>query len=331
VNGSEELALRDRILSALAMVYNTHRGAHNAVMRRFAQGACLAVGYLVACHPLTQAQHAGASEMPVAQAVLQCPPRVVFPAKQVAGPKVVIADLSFEGSVGMGIPEQDQITASLKQRSYSVDPDGVTSDVEERVRRAWQEHGYFKVQVRGNTTILPSDPLESRIAVTLQVDEGQQYRLRGITFKNARAIRSEQVLRSLFAIKDGDLFNVAQASEGLEKLNAAYRQFGYINFTSVPNTRVNDEDRTISLDVDLDEGKPFYVSSINALGLDQQGSQEAMKDFPLKPGDIYNQRLLDVWMEHLLSRDSVTLAELQPDETAGTVAITISFHHCSGK
>jgi len=331
VNGSEELALRDRILSALAMVYNTHRGADNAVMRRFAQGACLAVVYLVACHPLTQAQHAGASEMPVAQAVLQCPPRVVFPAKQVAGPKVVIADLSFEGSVGMGIPEQDQITASLKQRSYSVDPDGVTSDVEERVRRAWQEHGYFKVQVRGNTTILPSDPLESRIAVTLQVDEGQQYRLRGITFKNARAIRSEQVLRSLFAIKDGDLFNVAQASEGLEKLNAAYRQFGYINFTSVPNTRVNDEDRTISLDVDLDEGKPFYVSSINALGLDQQGSQEAMKDFPLKPGDIYNQRLLDVWMEHLLSRDSVTLAELQPDETAGTVAITISFHHCSGK
>ncbi len=56
-----------------------------------------------------------------------------------------------------------------------------------------------------------------------------------------------------------------------------------------------------------------------------------MKDFPLKPGDLYNQRLLDVWMEHLLSRDSLTLAELQPDETAGTVAITISFRHCSAK
>jgi outer membrane translocation and assembly module TamA len=323
--------MREQDGHASDMVYNTHRGAQNAVMRRFAQGACLAVGYLVGCHPLTQAQLAGASEMPVPQAVLQCPPKVVFPDKQIAGPKVVIADLNFEGSVGMGIPEQDQITASLRQRSYSGDPDGVTSDVEERVRRAWQEHGYFKVQVRGNTTILSSDPLESRIAVTLQVDEGQQYRLRGITFKNNRAIRSEQVLRSLFAIKDGDLFNVAQASEGLEKLNAAYRQFGYINFTSIPNTRVNEEDQTISLDVDFDEGKQFYVSSINALGLDQHSSQEAMKDFPLKPGDLYNRRLLDVWMEHLLSRDSVALAELQPDETAGTVAITISFRHCSAK
>jgi hypothetical protein len=59
-----------------------------------------------------------------------------------------------------------------------------------------------------------------------------------------------------------------------------------------------------------------------------------MKDFPLKPGAIYDQRLLDVWMEHrehLLSRDSVTLAELQPDETAGTLAITISFRRCSAK
>jgi outer membrane protein assembly factor BamA len=115
--------------------------------------------------------------MPVAQAVLQCPPKVVFPNKQVAGPKVVITDLNFEGSVRMGIAEQDHIAASLKQRSYSGDPDGVESDVEERVRRAWQEDGYFKVQVRGNTTTLTSGSFESRIAVTLQVDEGQQYRL----------------------------------------------------------------------------------------------------------------------------------------------------------
>ena len=269
--------------------------------------------------------------MPVAQAVSQCPPRVIFPVKQIAGPKVVIADLNFVGSVRMGIAEQDQIAAALKQRSYSGDSDGVASDVEERVRRAWQEDGYFKVQVRGNTTVLTSGPLESRVAVTLQVDEGQQYRLSGIRFMNNRAISNEQLLRSLFAIKDGDVFNVAQVSEGLEKLNATYGQFGYINFTAVPDTRINEENQTISLDVDLDEGKQFYVSSINAIGFDEHSSQDAMKDFLLKPGDIYNQRLLDLSMERLSSPRSVTLAELLPDETAGMVVITISFRRCSVK
>lgn len=299
--------------------------------RRFSQGVCLAVAFVVGCHSLTQAQLAAPSEMPVAQAVLQCPPKVVFPDKQTAGPKVVIADLNFVGSVRMGVAEQDQIAASIKKRYYSGDPDGVASDVEERVRRALQEDGYFKVQVRGNTTILTSGPLESRIAVTIQVDEGGQYRLSGITFKNNRAISSEQILRSLFAIKDGDVFNVAQLSKGLEKLNAAYGQFGYINFTSVPDTRINDENQTISLDVDLDEGKQFYVSRITTIGLDDHSSQDAMKDFLLKPGDIYNQRLLDLSMEHLSSPQSVTLADLQPEETSGTVAITISFRHCPAR
>jgi outer membrane protein assembly factor BamA len=300
-------------------------------MRRLAQSVCLTVARVVGCHPLNQAQLAAPSGILVAQAVLQCPPSVVFPDKQIAGPKFVIADLIFEGSVRMAIPDQDQIAASLKQRSYAGDPDGVTSELKERVRRAWQEHGYFNVQVRSNKTILTSSPLESRIAVTVQMDEGQQYRLSGITFKNNRAIRSEQVLRSLFAIKDGDLFNVAQVSKGLDELSAAYGQLGYINFTSAPDTRINEESQTISLDVDLDEGKQFYVSSINAIGLDEHSFQDVMNDFLLKPGDIYNQRLLDLSTKRLSMPQSGTVAELHQDETAGTVAITISFHHCSAK
>lgn len=71
--------------------------------RRFPQGLRWAVAYAVGCHPPTQAQLAAPSEMPVAQAVLQCPPRVVFPDKQIARPKVVIAELNFVGSVRMGL------------------------------------------------------------------------------------------------------------------------------------------------------------------------------------------------------------------------------------
>jgi outer membrane protein insertion porin family len=186
------------------------------------------------------------------------------------------------------------------------------------------------VQVRGNTTILTSSSLEGRIAVTFQMDEGQQYRLSGITFKKNGAI-SEQVLRRLFAIRDGDLFNVGQIGKGLEKLSAAYGQLGYINSTSVPATRMNEENQTISLDVDIDEGKQFYVSSIHTLGLDEHGSQAVKKDFLLKPGDVYNQRLLNLSTKRLSTRQTFMLAELNQDERAGTVAITISFRQCSAR
>ena len=268
--------------------------------------------------------------MPVALSGLQCPPSVVFHEDQIAGPKVVIADLTFEGSVRLPVPDQEQIANLLKQPTYSGNLEGVASNLEERVRRAWREHGYFNVQVRGDTTILSSSPLESRIAVTFQVAEGQQYRLSGITFNKNRVI-SEHVLRSLFAINDGDVFDVAQISKGLEKLSAAYGQFGYINATAVPDTRINEESQTISLDVDIDEGKQFYVSSINTLGLHEYGSQAVMHDFLLKPGDVYNQRLLDLSIKRMSTRQPGARPELLRDEMAGTVAITIIFHQCGPK
>jgi outer membrane protein insertion porin family len=283
----------------------------------FPQGVCLALAFFVGCHSKTQAQVADSSEMPVVRSGLQCPPRVVFH-DQIARPKVVIADLNFEGNIRMAIADQDQLANSLKQLRYSVKLDSVASDLEERVRRAWREHGYFNVQVRGDTAILTSSPLESRIAVTFHVDEGQQYRLSGIAFKNNRAIR-DHVLRSQFMINDGDLFNVAQISKGLHKLSAAYNEFGYINATSVPTTRINEETQMISLDVDIDEGKQFYVSSISAPDID---------DFQLKPGDVYNQRLLDLATKRLDSRQPGMRAELLRDERAGTVAITIRFQQC---
>lgn len=300
------------------------------MQQRLPHCVCLAVACVAGFHPLTQAQLAAPDEMPVAQAVLQCPPPVV-PFEQVADSKIVIADLTFAGSVGMAVSDLNQIAASIQQRRYSGDVDGVVSGLEERIRRAWQEHGYFRVQVRGSSTILTSSPLESRIAVAFQVDEGHQYRLSGITFKNNRAISSQQFLRSLFAIKDGGLFNAAQVSKGLEKLRAAYGGFGYINFTPVPDTRINEESQTISLDVDLDEGKQFYVSSIDAIGLDEQSSEDVIKNLLLKPGDPYNQRLLDLSTKHLSTPQSLVLAELHQDDAAGTVAITITIRDCSAK
>lgn len=37
--------------------------------------------------------------------------------------------------------------------------------------------------------------------------------------------------------------------------------WGFINFTPIPNTQVDESALTISLVIDFDEGKRFYVSS----------------------------------------------------------------------
>jgi len=136
-------------------------------------------------------------------------------------------------------------------------------------------------------------------------------------------------LRSLFPIKDGDIFSRKEVAKGLDSLRYAYRELGYINFTSIPNTQINEERQTVSLGIDVDEGKMFYVSGVRVVGLDEHAAEDSL----LKRGNVYDQRLADLFLqEHasLLPADASpdSRIHLQIDERAATVAITFDFRRC---
>jgi|ERR1017187_2577165 hypothetical protein len=148
-------------------------------------------------------------------------------------------------------------------------------------------------------------------------------------FGNNRAISNEKFLRDLFPLKDGEIFSRKEIAKGLDNLRFAYGQLGYVNFTAIPNTRINEEGQTISLEVDVDEGKQFSVSSMRILGLDDH----LLEDSPLRPGNIYNQRLARLFVqEHAPSSLADTSPDsrihLQLDEGAGTLAIAFDFRDC---
>src|SRR5207244_9313958 len=55
-------------------------------------------------------------------------------------PEVTVAELIFEGDLLLPVSDQDEITDSLRQRTYWGEADAAASEVEERVRQAWQNH-----------------------------------------------------------------------------------------------------------------------------------------------------------------------------------------------
>jgi Surface antigen variable number repeat len=244
---------------------------------------------------------------------------------------VTVGGLKFDGKLHLSPRDQREIVSSIEQQSYFGNPDNVAAGILEQVKRAWMDRGYFKVRVDGDIRILADDPLSTRIALAVHVDEGQQYRLRRITFNGNRAIRN---LRNLFPLQDGDLFKLADVAQGLDNLRMAYRSLGFINFTSIPNTEIDEESGTILLAVDLDEGKQFVVSDIKIEGLDEPASENVLKDLALKPGEPYDEGLAELF---LLTDGSLLPAGDRPDsrihmalnERAGTVAIAFDFRPCA--
>ena len=241
--------------------------------------------------------------------------------------KFELVELRIEGDTA--IPEADltKIIADLKRREYSGSFADVRDEILERLRAEWQDRGYFKAQITGQSHVLTSVGNSGRIAVTAHVVAGERYILQEISFTHNQVISDPKTLRAMFPIKDGDVFSRRKIATGLENLRALYNEFGYINMTPAPDTRFDDAKHQGSLKIDVDEGRQFSISRISILGIDEGKLPIGLK---LRAGDIYNQRLVDEFFKYnagSLPADSSeeTTVHLQRDDQNATVAVTFDF------
>jgi outer membrane protein insertion porin family len=267
------------------------------------------------------------------------------------GPKVKVGKIKFEGNKALSNRELQSAMKNLKPigiphsiflenlfaRTY--DSTKLSEDAE-RVRYFYQTKGYFKAlvgdpktQIHDTSGVRWYYPFKSSpgkaVDITMPVEEGQRYRLKEITFTGNKAVKNTQALRNLFKIKDGDVFDTDAVRKGLEALRKAYAGLGYINFTPVPNTDADDEKRTISLRIDLDEGKQFYVRRIEFQGNTTTRDKVIRRQLALEEGQVYNGNL---WELSLLRLNQLQYFDvLKPEQDSeikqnvqdGTVDITL--------
>ncbi len=213
----------------------------------------------------------------------------------------------------------------------------------ERVRAEFQNRGYFKVLVDDPKTDIHDTghtgfhvPLlqtgqGKSVDITIPIEEGDRYHLGTITFKNNVAIKNTAALRSLFPMKDGDIFSRDKIAKGLENLRKAYGENGYINFTSVPDTKFDDEKKIANLVIDVDEGKLFTVRRIEFQGNTTTRDKVIRREIALEEGQVYNSRYWELSLQRLnqlgyfeqLKPDDPNTTERHLDEKNGTVDLTL--------
>ena len=145
------------------------------------------------------------------------------------GPTVKVGKIAFDGNYNLsdrdaaqrdgqhagrsGIPHSI-ILENLFARTF--DASKLDEDTE-RVRQAYQDRGYFKAQTgEPQTHVRDAGGLNwftlrpstgKRIDILMPVEEGERYRLGGITFTGNKAFTNIKALRAQFAQKDGEWFN----------------------------------------------------------------------------------------------------------------------------
>jgi len=290
--------------------------------------------------------------------VRQIPPAAVgitFVIKE--GPKVKVGKIKFQGNKAIksrilraamknlkpiGIPHSIFLE-SIFAKTY--DATKLEEDTE-RVRAEYQNRGYFKAGVSDPKTeihdtghkgfhirVLQAGPGKA-VDITMPIEEGDKYRLGKITFKNNKAISNTAALRSLFPLKDGDIFSREKIAKGIEALRKAYGEYGYINYTGVPSTTFDDEKKLANLEIDIDEGKQFYVRRIEFVGNTTTRDKVIRRELALEEGGVYNSRLWELSLLRLnqlsyfdqLKPDDPNVTDKKLDEKNGQVDLTLKVH-----
>ncbi len=209
----------------------------------------------------------------------------------------------------------------------------------ERVRQVYRDRGYYaaaveepKTQIRdqGGLNWFTFRPNKGkRIDILMPIEEGARYRLGTITFTGNKAITNEKALRAQFNIKDGDWFSATLISKGLDNLKKAYGQLGFINFGAIPKPAFDEQKKTVSMQVDIDEGKQFYVSRIEFQGNTITRDRVIRRELMLDEGQVYNSQ---AWEYSLLRLNQLEYfeplkvdqdTEAHQDTEAGTVDLLL--------
>ncbi len=209
----------------------------------------------------------------------------------------------------------------------------------ERVRQAYRDKGYAnaaveqpKTQIRdeGGLNWFTFRPNKGkRIDIQMTIEEGGRYRLGSITFTGNKQITNLKALRATFPIKDGDWFSATEIQKGLEALKKAYGSLGYINAGAIPKIVPDDQKKTVSMNIDIDEGKQFFVSRIEFQGNTITRDKVIRRELMLDEGSIYNSQL---WEYSLLRLNQLEYfdplkvdqdSEAHQDPDAGTVELLL--------
>ena len=238
------------------------------------------------------------------------------------GPKVKVGHIKFTGNHAFS--DRKLIRAMRHDRPYSIplyitdiavltktyDREKLNEDLEVGVRGLYQDNGYFKVVV-GDPVLENIDtkgyrlgvPLTGRthgkaVNITIPIEEGERYKMGTLKIVSAdpdKALSLKvEALKSIFPLKENDVFSAAKIRKAIEDYGKAYGQYGFIDFTAEPALDIDDTTKIINVTMRFTEEKQYYVRRIDFSGNTTTRDKVIRRELLLDEGQLFNKRAWEV-------------------------------------
>jgi outer membrane protein insertion porin family len=218
--------------------------------------------------------------------------RVVFRIDE--GQKFYIDRIVIEGNTALTAKQIKEAMAT-KERFLWVLPFAkvhrkVFEDDLERILALYGDNGFIQARVESHE-ILP-DPARGKIVLRTRVVEGPQFRVGRLVIRGNEVL-SEEEIRKLLVVKEGDVFNRSQVRNGIRRITDRYSEIGRARADVSPNTEIRADTQTLDLTVNIREGSEVYVERINITGNTKSSEKVLRRELRVTEGELFtNQKLV---------------------------------------
>jgi len=134
----------------------------------------------------------------------------------------------------------------------------------EKIKSFYLDRGYLNFKI--TSTDVSITPNKKKLAITIDVEEGDKYTFSDISISGTIEEFSETDLKTFISFKKGDTFSSKQVNTTANNLNQYLGNFGYAFANVNPISNVDEVNKEVSYDFFIDPGNKIYVRNINFIG-----------------------------------------------------------------
>ncbi len=158
--------------------------------------------------------------------------------------------------------------------------------------------------------------------VTFVIDEGEMWRLGNLSVKGNTVFTPDQI-EACITVKPGESFNIEKISTTLQNISSLYFDNGFIRALIMPNEIRDEENHTISYDINITEGEQSIIEEIVITGLTKTKPYVFERELSMKVGDVFSRADYIKSQQNLMNTGLLKgiRADLYPAQTSNGVIV----------
>ncbi|MBE9532196.1 MAG: outer membrane protein assembly factor BamA [Proteobacteria bacterium] len=147
------------------------------------------------------------------------------------------------------------------------------------------DNGYIKSDIVDQSVQLSED--KRWFYITIAIIEGDQYTTGEVNI-SGDILNTRTEIIDLLQLKRSDVFNRSKLSAGMEKIRYMYGDEGYGKADITPSTSINEENKTLDIDINISKNDLIYIERIDISGNTRTRDKVIRREVEISEGDLYS-------------------------------------------